>query len=249
MVEWLPRSAWGAREPNGGRTPLVRGRVKGAVIHWPGMANPISSQAAVASALRGWQRYHMDVRGWSDIAYQAAVDQAGRKWTLRGLNIQSGANGNQELNQEYGALLLILAPGEALTNAMKATTREVVAEFRGMFPGAVLIRPHSAVRPGGTDCPGDRARAAISAGVLTPGGTTPGDDVTPEQMKELKDHITTEARRYAVANNNYTRQVLATSTKAILAKIDGVDEATAAAVAAELDDEFAALSAQIVADA
>ncbi|HEY9418130.1 MAG TPA: hypothetical protein VIQ30_25500, partial [Pseudonocardia sp.] len=85
MVTYLPRSAWDARAPRGS-SPLIASEVDGAALHWPGMAKPISSQDAVASALRGWQDYHMDGRGWSDIAYQVAVDQAGRAWTLRGLS-------------------------------------------------------------------------------------------------------------------------------------------------------------------
>jgi hypothetical protein len=84
MVTYLPRSAWNARPPNGGPGNLTVSSVQGAVIHWPGTGTTtgIHSQAAVASALRGWQNYHMDDRGWSDIAYQIAVDQAGRAWTL-----------------------------------------------------------------------------------------------------------------------------------------------------------------------
>ena len=104
MVEYLPRSAWNARPPNAGPGNLTVSRVEGAVIHWPGTGSTsvIHSQAAVASALRGWQDYHMDTRGWSDIAYQVAVDQSGRAWTLRGLRTQSGANGNNDVNERYG---------------------------------------------------------------------------------------------------------------------------------------------------
>lgn len=86
MVTYLPRSAWRARPPNDGPGNLTVSRVQGTVIHWPGTGSTsvIHSQAAVASALRGWQNYHMDNRGWSDIAYQVAVDQAGRAWRCAG---------------------------------------------------------------------------------------------------------------------------------------------------------------------
>lgn len=62
MVEYLPRSAWNARPPNGGPGNLTVSRVEGAVIHWPGTGSTsvIHSKAAVASALRGWQDYHME---------------------------------------------------------------------------------------------------------------------------------------------------------------------------------------------
>jgi hypothetical protein len=141
--------------------------------------------ADVAEALRGWQAYHMDDRGWSDIAYQVAVDQAGRAWTLRGLLTQSGANGNEEVNEEYGAILLILGTGEDPTPEMIETTRGVVADFRKIYEEGTAIRPHSAVRPDGTDCPGDEVRALIEAGAFEPGSTS-GEDwfdmATPEQI-------------------------------------------------------------------
>jgi hypothetical protein len=212
MVDWLTRDAWGARPPEA-KVSLVRSQVKGTAIHWPGMTGRIDAAGAVgqrrvASALRGWQDYHMDTRGWRDIAYQAAVDQAGRKWTLRGLNLQSGANGNEAVNDAYGAILLVLGPGEEPSAAMKSTVQEVIAEFRRLFPAALLIRPHSAVRPEGTDCPGDRARACIARGDFTPGHDT-GDDVTPEQMNQLLAAIakaTNAANAAAAAANTATSE-------------------------------------------
>ena len=79
--------------------------------------------------------------------------------------------------------------------------------------------------------------------------TTEGDDVTDEQMQELKDHTREMCRIYALANNNYTRQVLSTATKAILTKLDTVDEATALSVEAQLQDEFARLDRAVMAQA
>ena len=199
MVEYLPRSAWGARAPAPGPGSLVASRVLGVVMHWPGTGSTsvIHSQAAVASALRGWQAYHMDQRGWSDIAYQVAVDQAGRAWTLRGLRTQSGANGDQDLNQKYGAILLVLVTGEQPSAAMKATVRGVVADFRRLYPRGTAIRPHSAVRPDPTDCPGPAARAAIARGEFTP-NSSPEDDMTPAQMQELKNFIEARTQAYAL---------------------------------------------------
>lgn len=182
MVTYLPRSAWGARAPRSGPGKLTASRVRGVGIHWPGTksSKPITSAAAVASALRGWQDFHMDDRKWSDIAYQVAIDQAGRAWILRGLATQSGANGNNQLNEEYGAILLVLVQGEEPSAAMLATARGVIADFRRLFPRGTAIVPHSAIRPDGTDCPGPAARRAIAAGKLTPGAATPPPPPTPE---------------------------------------------------------------------
>ncbi len=189
MMIYLTRAAWGAR-PSRGASPLVAAEVDGTALHWPGMAKSIDAtgdagKARVASALRGWQDYHMDVRGWSDIAYQVAVDQAGRAWTLRGLTTRSAANGDADVNSRYGALLLVLAPGETPSEAMEATVRGVIADFRRHFPAGTAIKPHSAVRPAGTDCPGDAARAAIARGDFTPRASTPAEEFTVSQYDDI----------------------------------------------------------------
>jgi hypothetical protein len=135
----------------------------------------------------------MDSHGWSDIAYQVAVDQAGRAWTLRGLRTQSGANGNNDLNERYGAILLVLVTGEQPSAALKATTRAVIADFRKLYPRGTAIRPHSAVRPGGTDCPGPAARAALARGEFTPGHV---EDDLPYTQAQLRAMMQAEIEEY-----------------------------------------------------
>lgn len=73
------------------------------------------------------------------------------------------------------------------------------------------------------------------------------DEMTPAQMTELKNFIEDRTQAYAIANNEYVRQVLSSTSKAILAEINEVDDATAAAVEAKLSDDFKALSDQILA--
>jgi hypothetical protein len=250
MVDYLPRSAWNARPARSGPGLLTVSRVEGVVIHWPGMGDRrLSSQAAIAAALRGWQDYHMDVHDWSDIAYQVAVDQAGRAWDLRGLWTQSGANGDNDVNERYGAILLVLGTGEHPTPAMIATTRAVVDDFRELYPRGTAIRPHSAVRPEPTDCPGDLARELIAHGAFDPDAPigTPThpqeDEMTPAQMTELKNFIEARTQAYAKANNEYTRQVLSSTAKALMAADAASDKAQADRILAELEDEAKDLAA------
>lgn len=182
-LKYLPRSAWNARASKG-PTALRASGLLGIALHYPGMGSRhLFAQADVARALRGWQDYHMDDRGWSDIAYQAAVDQAGRVWTLRGLTTRSGANGDATVNLQYGALLLVVGDTEAPTGAMINSVREVVADFRRLYPKATAIKPHSAVRPAGTSCPGNAVRSLIAAGQFDPRPAAPpiGGDMTPAQ--------------------------------------------------------------------
>jgi hypothetical protein len=122
----------------------------------------------VKAALRSWQDFHIDGRGWSDIAYQVAVDQAGNRYELRGLRTQSGANGDTDVNQRFGAVLLVLAPGEQPTAAMIREVRAVVTDFRKLFPDAHRIVGHGQIRPEPTACPGPAAQKAINAGTFEP---------------------------------------------------------------------------------
>jgi hypothetical protein len=209
MVDYLPRSAWMAEPAGDGPGPLDPSKVKGVVVHWPGSGETDSfdGRAEIVAALRGWQRFHMEDKGWSDIAYQVAVDQAGRAWILRGLRTQSGANGNEDLNERYGAILLVLVAGEEPSAAMKATVREVVRDFRAIYgDDAALILPHSAVRPDGTDCPGPKARAAIARGDFEPWADhpePPEDDMwTPEQAAAVE-------KRYVLADQLWRAQTAA----------------------------------------
>jgi hypothetical protein len=187
MTTYLTRQAWGARDPRGS-TALVARQVEGIALHWPGTPKPIGKDR-VAAALRGWQDDHMDnpKKRWSDIAYQAAVDQWGRAWKLRGLTTKSAANGDQDVNERFGAVLLILADDEVPTPAMIETVRDVIADFRLIFPAGKRIVPHSAIRPEPTDCPGDRVRALITSGRFNPTAPTPeeSDDMTTEQADAM----------------------------------------------------------------
>jgi hypothetical protein len=250
---YKPRSAWGARAPKGGPGQLTPSRVRGVAIHWPGSGETDSfdHDAEVAEALRGWQAFHMDGRGWSDIAYQVAVSQDGDVWSLRGLRTQSGANGDASLNEQYGAILLVLVAGELPSAAMKRSVQNVIRDFRDIYgDDAKEIRPHSAIRQGGTDCPGPLARLAIARGEFEPGTTptTPEDDDMPLSDAD-KQWIDTNGQKWAKATNNFTRQTVAGATRAILTADAATDKAQADRIIADLNAKAADLSAKILADA
>ncbi len=266
-MTYVTRDQIGLRKPEGRRL-LVPSHVENTAFHYPGTPKPINAVGAaglarVCSALRGWQAYHMDTRGWSDIAYCVAVDQVGRKYDLRGIRVQSAANGNQDVNERFGAVLLVLGNDEVPSAAMAKAAGEVTQDYRAVFT-RIPKRPtwHGAVRPGGTasdpstDCPGKQAIAQIKAGkfdarptsVTPKPPTTPppvGDDMSAADVKAINDY----SQLMAVANNNFTRQVVSASTKAILDAIDTVDEATAARVEAQLADDFQRIHDEVMAAA
>jgi len=76
-----PRSAWGARAAK--NDPSYGSEMKLAIVHHSATSNDYTS-AQVPSILRSIQAYHMDGRGWSDIAYNLVVDRFGTIWEGRG---------------------------------------------------------------------------------------------------------------------------------------------------------------------
>ncbi len=162
------RSQWGAVAARSGPGAMQPAEVDGVAIHWPGTDVKIRGVANVKAALRSYQRDHMDnpEKRWSDIAYQEAIDQDGNVYQLRGFGTRSGANGNTDVNERFGAILLMLATGEQPTEKMLTAARGRIAAFRKRYPRGTRVVPHSAVRPGSTDCPGDIVRKLIAQGAL-----------------------------------------------------------------------------------
>lgn len=169
----ISRAQWGAR-PATLAEPLDGTQVDGLAFHWPGWksgSDAIRGVVAVSAALRSWQRMHMVVSGNRDIAYQVAVDQDGNRYELRGLDGQSAANGDEDVNRRFGAVLLVLAPGEIPSEAMIREVQNVVRDHRALFPKSIQILGHQDVRPEPTACPGAIVMRLIGEGAFEPGPT------------------------------------------------------------------------------
>lgn len=167
-MTYYSREDIGLRDPRPGPGRLERDQVIGIALHWPGTPNRYGTPAEVKAALRSWQRLHMDVNGWSDIAYQVAIDQDGNVYHLRGLRIQSAANGDTETNERYGAILLVLGIGENPSRAMLAAARRRIARHRDIFPRSRRIVGHKDIRPEPTACPGDKVMELLHDGEFYP---------------------------------------------------------------------------------
>lgn len=138
-----PRSSWGARPPRS-RSPL-RNTTNGWFWHWLGNGYP--EQMSDEQILQSVQRYHMDTKGWSDIAYSFAVGRDGDLFELRGWDVAGGHT--RGYNSTSMAICFLIGVGERPTPAMYNAAWNLTLsrpEMRGP-------RPHRAV--GQTTCPGD----------------------------------------------------------------------------------------------
>jgi hypothetical protein len=164
----ISRRQWGARRRRHHPGRLDAAHVRGIALHWPAMSGRVRTVAGAMAALRGWQAYHMDDHGWSDIAYQEAFDQLGNVYVLRGLKNRSAANGTTTTNGQYGALLLMLGPDEEPSQAMVAAVRRRIARHRELFPGSRAIVGHGDLKS--TTCPGTVVLEGIRDGLFEPRG-------------------------------------------------------------------------------
>lgn len=159
----MPRSRW--TNTTSAAVPAKASKMEGVAVHYPGDPGTLRglSDDQIAARLEGYRRMHVNARGWKDIAYNVAVDQDGKLWTLRGISRQSGANGTGASNRANGAILALVGDNEAPTDACIAGILYAVRLYDVRYPGKIKhVRPHSAFIS--TSCPGNKLRRLLNDG-------------------------------------------------------------------------------------
>lgn len=177
----ITRSQWGARKPR--KTPDVV-KAREWAMHWegPGMGGWPHDQCP--GKVRSIQGFHMDTRGWSDIAYNFVVCPHGFVYEGRGWDVMSAAT--KGANGYTLAACYLGGEGDPFTDRAKAALNALFAE-RKTWP----VHPHSHYFA--TACPGDVIRAWLTHRTTPP----QGDDDMP-----LTDHDFREVASYAIAATN-----------------------------------------------
>ena len=154
------------------------------VVHWGGVTVPPVTKAGERSLLRGWQRFHINSRGWRDIAYNYAVGNSGERYRLRGWNPSGATSGDFEgdgipENNEAVAVVWLGGSGGAISAEAYAAMGVIVAEILGAIDvDPELVIGHRDVK-GNTTCPGDEWWDWIQAeGWVLPPGADKEDDMT-----------------------------------------------------------------------
>lgn len=154
-MQYVSRNEWGARRPK--RTQPLRSVRNGIVIHHGG--SPLAPGTAEAT-LRGYQRHHMDTRGWNDIAYSWLVDpHTGTIYEGRGWDKVNGATTG------YGTTTIaicIIGHGDQLTEYGKLAINRIIREAEARHNTAMRVRAHRDLAK--TACPGEAAYSWIVNG-------------------------------------------------------------------------------------
>lgn len=169
----VTRAQWGARpRGSGSATPFDP---RGVCVHWEGTgwASPWA-HSTCDDKVRGIQAYHMDGRGWSDIAYNFLACPHGYVFEGRGLNRRSAANGDTDVNTYWYAVQCMWgsrsgsAPADLLT-----ACRDAIDYCRNKGGAGDALRGHRDMQQ--TDCPGDQLYAWTRRGAPRP--NPPEDDM------------------------------------------------------------------------
>ena len=168
--EWTRRAARGV-------TRLSWPSIRVVDIHWPARAGRISRDlGSIKRALLSWQRFHMDTRGWRDIAYNVAVDLNGDVWELRGWDVQDGGVAGRS---DDVTILLVMGDKDTMTDAMKWSVLWAMGEFERRKGGALRRSYHGALSS--TSCPGPEATRWARAGFPPPAITAQTPTITTKE--------------------------------------------------------------------
>jgi hypothetical protein len=164
LTEFLPRTAWTRILRPDNLAQLSSLDLKGVAVHYTGSTKPLGSTATLAQSadrLQAERAMHVNDRKWSDIAYNYAIDQAGRVFELRGLTARSAANGDVPRNKAYGAVTFLIGVGDTPTPAAIDAFRHWRKEvWLPKYPYATKLVGHRDLY--NTECPGDALYALLS---------------------------------------------------------------------------------------
>lgn len=123
-----------------------------------------------ATIVRAYQAFHMDSRGWADIAYSSLVCPHGHRYEGRGLDARTAAQGTNIGNNTSHATCYIAGDGDPLTPQAMAAYVDESHRLRGLKKG------HRDWKP--TACPGDPLYRWVHSGQSAP-APAPGPEPKP----------------------------------------------------------------------
>ena len=160
VTDLITRAEWNARPPK--NKPGRLAAPSGVTYHWGGPPVGVRTHADCARKVWAWQAFHMDVRGWADIAYNLVVCPHGHVYEGRGVHARSAANGTNAGNSTHYAICYLGGEGEPLTDAGKRGLLAARDYLMVSGNAGSEVRKHNSWKP--TGCPGRYLEEWIDAG-------------------------------------------------------------------------------------
>jgi hypothetical protein len=195
----VTRAQWGARAPRQ-RQALAKSQQAGTAVHYSAAdADEQADHGNCDNRVRGIQNFHMDGRGWSDIAYSYLACKHGYVFEGRGRGIRTAAQGTNWGNDGYHAVCFLgddTAGRDDVTDIGRAAIKDAVTHCNA-WAGVSGVRPHSSFHS--TACPGDDLRGWITRGMPTSSQEEP-DMTTDDLLDALESDRGQKALRSAVTH-------------------------------------------------
>lgn len=179
----VDQSGWGSMKvyPDGNLDP------DWIALHWGGSTSQIVGTAEEEARLRSWQRYHIQSRGWRDIAYNYAVGDSGTIYRCRGLNPGGHTSTRDDIDPNgvpYNVSSIgVVWIGGANANGGTPSAAAFASIAKIIDSTGLPVKGHRTIKVEGgswTACPGDEILRWIDNYV--PGE---GDD----EMEALRLHV------------------------------------------------------------
>lgn len=164
----VTRAQWGARPPREGRETSISAHPS-TTVHWEGAGWVWPwDHSTCDNKVRAMQDYHMDGRGWSDIAYNYVNCPHGYTFEGRGYDERSSANGNDSFNFASFATQAMWGSkaGAKVPNPLKDALLFSMEILRENGHATAVVKGHRDWHE--TDCPGDELYAWVKAGCPDP---------------------------------------------------------------------------------
>lgn len=183
----VTRAQWGARAPRPRTTsisskPSITVHWEGAGWHWPW------DHSTCDNKVRNIQDFHMDGRGWSDIAYNYVNCPHGYTYEGRGYDERSSANGQDSFNFASFATQGMWGSnaGVKVPAALKDAILFSMDILRTKGHATAVVKGHRDWHS--TDCPGDELYAWVKAGCPDPTPSVTFEDaemLSPEAQRQV----------------------------------------------------------------
>ena len=156
----VSRAAWGARRPKD-RTFQDARSVREIFVHYSESPGGQVDFQVQKRAIQNIQDFHMDTRGWSDIAYSYLIINSSKPRVFCGRGARTVPAAQMNHNTGTIAICVVMRDGEKLAWQTKLQLRRLIWHLRhSVTRRNTPVRPHSAVTE--TSCPGDQLRAFVA---------------------------------------------------------------------------------------
>ena len=147
MSSIISRAGWGSRGPKSRLTPLNKKRVVGIAVHHSGVKNGPKGVTAV----KAFERHHMDANGWNAIAYNFLIDEQGVIYEGRGAGKISAAT--RPYNSRTESICYTGDGDKAIPAKTQKSLEWLIADIQKRYTVKLWVKGHRELAS--TTCPGN----------------------------------------------------------------------------------------------